>query len=99
MAEQLPIGEPPTITDGEPGRPASTPTAALRSDLARIVAALAAAAQPRPGDNTEAASLRRFLRDTDHLSRVLAVVERWPPLTAEQQDTLAPILNPQRRTP
>ena len=97
MVEQIPTGELTTIADAEPGRPASIPTAATRADRSEIVAALAVAAHPRPGDSAESALLRRFLRDPDYQSRVVAAVERWPPLTAEQQDTLEPILNPQRR--
>lgn len=70
--------------------PADTITAA---DRAIMRARLAAMAEPRPDDSPHVAALRAVLRDEALMAYVTANVDRWPPLTDDQRDALAMLLD------
>lgn len=56
-------------------------------------ARLAAMAVPRESDTPQMAALRAVLRDESLMEHVRANVEQWPPLSEEQRDTLAALLD------
>ncbi|NJP30775.1 hypothetical protein [Micromonospora thermarum] len=58
---------------------------------------LAAMAAPRDSDDAELAALRAVLRDESLMAHVTANVDRWPPLTEEQRDTIASLWPPPSR--
>ncbi len=87
----------PTMTT-DPGE-APAPAGVSAADWAIMRARLAAMAAPRDSDDAELAALRAVLRDEKLMAHVTANVERWPPLTDEQRETVAALLNPVRRTP
>lgn len=89
----------PTTTNGRPGDPAdlTDPDASTDADHALMRARLAAMAQPHDDDTPKAAALRAILRDQRLMDRVTANVESWPPLTDEQRDTIAALLNPRKK--
>ncbi|MFI7211689.1 hypothetical protein ACIBP4_12675 [Micromonospora maritima] len=60
-------------------------------------ARLAAMAAPRDSDDPELAALRAVLRDEALMAHVRANVDRWPPLTDEQRDTIASLWPPASR--
>ncbi|NLU81116.1 hypothetical protein HCA58_22795 [Micromonospora sp. HNM0581] len=60
-------------------------------------ARLAAMAAPRDTDDPELAALRAVLRDQALMAHVTANVDRWPPLTEEQRDTIASLWPPPTR--
>ena len=55
-------------------------------------ARLAVMAAPRASDTPRVAALRAVLRDQALMAHVIAIVERWPPLTEEQREALAALL-------
>ncbi|WP_204009968.1 hypothetical protein [Virgisporangium aurantiacum] len=59
-----------------------------------VRARLAAMAAPRNSDDAELAALRAALRDERLMRHVIAIVERWPALTAEQREVIAALLGP-----
>ncbi|MDQ7905982.1 hypothetical protein RB614_15830 [Phytohabitans sp. ZYX-F-186] len=63
------------------------------ADRAIMRARLAAMAAPRDTDNEQMAALRAILRDEALMAHVTANVERWPPLSDEQRETLGALLN------
>jgi hypothetical protein len=60
-------------------------------------ARLAAMAAPRDTDDPELATLRAVLRDDALMAHVTANVDRWPPLTEEQRETIASLWPPSTR--
>lgn len=68
------------------------------ADLTLMHARLDAMATPRDTDNEQMAALRAILRDEALMAHVTANVEQWPPLSDEQRETLAALLNRSRRT-
>ncbi len=60
-------------------------------------ARLAAMAAPRDTDDPELAALRAVLRDEALMAQVTANVDRWPPLTEEQRETIALLWPPSTR--
>ncbi|GAA4690822.1 hypothetical protein Prum_000040 [Phytohabitans rumicis] len=86
---------PPTNTTASDDTPAGVSDA----DRALMRARLAAMAAPRDSDDAELAALRAVLRDEALMAHVTANVERWPPLTEQQRETIAALLNPPCRTP
>jgi cytoskeletal protein RodZ len=66
-------------------------------DQAIMHARLAAMAAPRDSDDAQLAALRAVLRDERLMAHVTATVDGWPPLTDEQRDTVAALVNPSRR--
>jgi hypothetical protein len=98
----LPVAHPSSTPPPDtPATPASDDASAGVSakDRAIMRARLAAMAAPRDSDDAELAALRAVLRDQRLMAHVTANVERWPPLTTEQRETIAALLNPPRRTP
>ncbi|WP_431726931.1 hypothetical protein [Verrucosispora sp. TAA-831] len=63
------------------------------ADRAIMRARLAAMAAPRDSDSPRLAKLRAVLRDESLMAHVRANVEAWPPLSDEQRDTLAALLD------
>src|SRR6266540_1669474 len=78
---------PPTTDLGEAQAPA--PAGVSAADRAIMRARLAVMAAPRDSDDAELAALRAVLRDEALMAHVIANVERWPPLTEEQRETIA----------
>lgn len=60
-------------------------------------ARLAAMAAPRDTDDPETAALRAVLRDRVLMAQVMANVDRWPPLTDEQAEAIAVLLQAKRK--
>jgi hypothetical protein len=60
-------------------------------------ARIAAIAAPRDSDDPQSAALRAVLRDERLMAHVIANVDNMPPLTDEQLDTIAALLNRSRR--
>ena len=56
-------------------------------------ARLAAIAAPRDSDSPRLAKLRAVLRDQALMAHVTANVEQWPPLSEEQRETFAALLD------
>lgn len=52
-------------------------------------ARLAAMARPRDTDDPELAALRAVLRNEAVMAYAIPNVDRWPPLTDEQRETIA----------
>jgi hypothetical protein len=73
--------------------PAPAPVEVSAADRALMRARLAAMAAPREGDSPRVAALRAVLRDESLMAHVRANVERWPPLSDEQRETLGALLH------
>ncbi len=72
---------------------APAPAGVSAEDRAVMRARLAAMAAPRESDSPRLAKLRAVLRDEALMAHVTANVEQWPPLSEEQRDTLAALLD------
>ena len=69
------------------------------ADRAIMRARLAAMAAPRDSDSPRLAKLRAVLRDQALMAHVTANVERWPPLSEEQRETFAALLDRTSKRP
>ncbi|MCT2277576.1 hypothetical protein M3G91_08065 [Micromonospora chalcea] len=95
-ARITPQPTPPTSTDRP--RPATEQTTTGPPEVQALMRArLAAMAAPRDSDDPELAALRAVLRDEALMAHVRANVDRWPPLTDEQRDTIASLWPPASR--
>ena len=82
----LPSGQVLSEDTGATGAGGPDVAALMRTRLAEM-------AKPRDSDDAGTAAMRAILRDEALMAYVTANVDRWPPLTDEQRDTLAAILN------
>ena len=88
----------PARPDDEAPSPATGQGGAAPDDVKALMRArLAAMPTPRDTDTPELAALRAVLRDERLMAHVTANVDRWPPLTDEQRETLAALLHWSRR--
>ena len=69
------------------------------ADRAIMRARLAAMAAPRDSDSPRLAKLRAVLRDQALMAHVTANVEQWPPLSEEQRETFAALLDRTAKRP
>jgi hypothetical protein len=95
----LPMANHPSTPPTNTTASHDTPAGLSAADRALMRARLAAMAKPRDSDDAELAALRAVLRDERLMAHVTANVEQWPPLTDEQRETIAALLNPARRNP
>jgi hypothetical protein len=78
---------------------ADPPAGVSATDREIMRARLAAMATPRDSDSPQLAKLRAVLRDETLMAHVRANVEHWPPLSDEQRDTLAALLDRTAKRP